>query len=320
VQGLEKIIILKLMGEKSKIIGEFGEKTVENFLKLIGWGNAPKNIEFKCVQHDKHGKKSHGLDFFFAYKSPLVDSVLKSVNISVKFTDNPYPNSPNSKFKEYFEDLVTAIECFKNSENISEIISSIKGYSKTEDVGVLFWLSNNEVGDGDIISKVVTAQLNSDNNFHSLFIVDNNRIDFIYKSISFAKSKFQNSDVLFYYPDTGKNLIPTQKQNCGEILPVEFINASILPLRIENRETKKTTLALFSIDSFNLNDLKRLIGLAQDISKSWSSNVLIAFPDFNSLTHMNDIRTAKSSFENAKIISNLEITSFNDNFKSLQTD
>lgn len=308
------------MGEKSKIIGEFGEKTVENFLKMIGWGNAPKNIEFKCALAEKHEKRTHGLDFFFSYKSPLVDGVLKSVNISVKFTDKAYPNSPSSKFKEFFYDLATAIECFKFSEDYSEIVSSANGYSKTDDVGVLFWLSNNEESSHDLIGKVSTVQLNSDNKFHSFYVVDNNRIDFIYKSLVFSKNKFPNCDIQFYYPDTGKNLIPTQKQNCGSILPVEYINTSILPLRVENKETGKTTLALFTINPFELNDLKRLIGLAQDISKSWSSNVLIAFPDFNGLSHMNEIRKAKSSFENSKLIDGLEILSYNDSFKSLQND
>lgn len=308
------------MGEKSKIIGEFGEKTVENFLKMIGWGNAPKNIEFKCTLTKKHEKRTHGLDFFFSYKSPLVDSVLKSVNVSVKFTDKVYPNSPNSKFKEFFYDLVTAIECFKFTEDYSEIVSSNKGYSKTEDVGVLFWLSNNEGSYKDLISKVSTVQLNSDNKFHSFYVVDNNRIDFIYKSLVFSKLKFPNSEIQFYYPDTGKNLLPTQKQNYGSIMPVEYINTSILPLRVENKETGRTTLALFTVEPFELNDLKRLIGLAQDISKSWPSNVIIAFPDFNSLTYMNEIRIAKTSFENSKIIDGLEILSYNDSFKSLQND
>jgi len=305
------------MGEKSKLIGEFGEKAVVNFLKIIGWGNSQKNIEIKCMKVKKHIGKTHGLDFFFHYKSPLVDSVLKCVYVSVKYTDKPYPNSPNSKFKEYYEDLASSIECFKHSSELSTIISSTNGYSRTEDVGVLFWLSNNDDTYFDLISKISTAQINEDYSFHSLFVIDNKRIDFIYKSIAFAKAKYTDSNILFFYPDTGKNILPTQKQNCGDILPVEYINSSILPLRIENESTGKTTLALFTIDSFSTVDLKRLIGLAQDISKSWSSNIIIAFPDYNALTHMNEVQMAKGAFENSKIVNNLEVVSFNDSFKSL---
>ena len=309
------------MGEKSKIIGEYGEKTVENFLKLIGWGSSPSNIEFKCIRPTKHDNaRTHGLDFYFAYKSPLVDSVLKSVSISVKFSNKVYPNSPNSKFKEHVKDIATAIECSKNSDDVIQFIASINGYSQTEETGVLFWLSNNIETYDDLITKVSTAQLTLENQFHSLFVVDNKRIDFIYKSIVFAKAKYPNSEILFYYPDTGKNILPTEKKNCGKILPVEYINSSILPLRIQDKETGKTTLALFTIDSFESRDLKRLIGLAQDISKSWSSGVLIAFPNYNTLNHKNDVKAAKLIYENNELIDNLEIASFNDSFTSLQND
>lgn len=309
------------MGEKSKIIGEYGETAVENFLKLIGWGSAPNNIEFKCIRPTKHDNaRTHGLDFYFAYKSPLVDSVLKSVSISVKFSNKVYLNSPNSKFKEYVKDLATAIECCKNSDEVVRFVASINGYSKTEETGVLFWLSNNEETYDDLITKISTAQLTLDNQFHSLYVVDNKRIEFIYKSIAFAKARFFNSEILFYYPDTGKNILPTVKKNCGKILPVEYINSSILPLRIQDKDSGKTTLALFTIDSFEPRDLKRLIGLAQDISKSWSSGVMIAFPNYNALNHSNDVKAAKLIYENNELIENLEIVSYNDSFTSLQND
>ncbi|WP_295840875.1 hypothetical protein [uncultured Apibacter sp.] len=173
------------MGEKSKMIGEFGEKTVENFLKLIGWGEAPRNIEFNCHK-EKHEKGTHGLDFFFPYKSPLVDFVLKKINISVKFTDKPYPNSPNSTFKGYFKDLASTIECFKTSPEYKEIINPIKNYSKGEDIGVLFWLSNDPETYTDLISKIANSILPADYNYDNIYIVDNKRIDFIYLSLKFA--------------------------------------------------------------------------------------------------------------------------------------
>ena len=79
------------MGEKSKLIGEYGEISIENFLRLIGWGEIPRNIEFNCSK-EIHKKKTHGIDFYYSYLSPLTDSVLKRICVSVKFTDKAYPN------------------------------------------------------------------------------------------------------------------------------------------------------------------------------------------------------------------------------------
>lgn len=312
------------MGEKSKLIGEYGEKSVEKFLKLIGWGEPSKNIEFKCLKENHLSKKTkkpkttHGLDFFYAYKSPLVDSVLKKVNISVKFSDDIYPNNPNSIFKDHFEDLVTAIECFKSSPESREIITSIKGYSNSEDIGVLFWLTNSSDSYSDVISKVSSAIVPTEYNYHSLYVVDNRRIDFVYSSLKFALAQFNNAELNFFYPDTGKNIIPSIKRNFGKILPVEYLNASILPLRVEDNQTKQTTLILFSIDAFELDDLKRLISLSQELSKSWSSKILICFPDYNELKHSSSVRIAKNIFEDENFTNNISVASFNDDFKSLQ--
>lgn len=305
------------MGEKSKLIGEYGEKSVENFLKLIGWGKSHQNIEFQC-SNETHKKRTHGLDFFFTYKSPLVDSVLKKINISVKFTDLPYPNSPSSTFKSHFDDLTKAIECFKLSQESKEIVSNIRNYSQSEEVGLLFWLTNNETSYNDLIPKLASVRFSEVYNYDSLYIVDNKRIDFIYKSLKYSLSRFKNCDITFFYPDTGKNIIPTTKRNFGKTLPVEYINTSILPLRIEETSTKKTTLALYTIEPFNTKDLKRLISLSKELSKSWPSNVIILFPEYNELSNASEVRIAKSAFEEESNMDQISVESYNDNFKSLQ--
>lgn len=305
------------MGEKSKLIGDYGEKSVEKFLNLIGWLDAPRNIQFACSKKT-HSKKTHGLDFFFAYKSPLVDSVLKKLHISVKFTDNPYPNNPNTKFKEYFEDLVSAIDCFKTSQEQREITKSIKNYSSSENVGLIFWLSNDATTYDDLFSKLVGVQLPHEYNFDSVYVVDNKRIDFIYQCLKYTKGKFLQSDINFFYQDTGKNIIPSIKQNYGKTLPIEFMNSSLLALRIEDLQTQQTTLALFTIDPFDNEDLVRLIGLSQELSKSWSSKILICFPDYNDLRHSQYVRISKGLFEDNNFTQNVSVESFNENFKSLQ--
>jgi hypothetical protein len=305
------------MGEKSKLIGEYGEKSVKNFLKLIGWRDSHNNIEFKC-SNENHKKKTHGLDFFFTYKSPLVDLVLKRVHISVKFTDKPYPNSPNSKFKEFYNDLASSIECFKISPESREITSSIKNYSRTEEIGVLFWLSNDEESYDDLISKIASAKLSTEYNFNSLFVVDNKRIEFIYNCLNYSSSKFKDLDISFFYPNTGKNIIPTIKSDFGKILPVEYINSSIIPLRLEDKTNNKTTLALFTIEPFSTEDLERLISLSKELSKSWSSEILILFPDYNELRNLKDVKIAKGYFEEENFTKNITVKSYKEDFKSLQ--
>jgi len=304
------------MGEKSKLIGEYGESSVARFLKMIGWGEPSKSIEFKCTT-ESHEKRTHGLDFFYAYKSPLVDLVLKKIYISVKFTDKPYPNSPSAKFKEHCEDLITAIECFDFSSESKQITSAIKHYDSIERNGLLFWLSNDTETYSDLISKVSSIKTISNGNYNCLYIVDNKRIDFIYKAILYCKNIYSEQKLTFFYPDTGKNINPITRQDFGDVLPVEYINSSILPIRLEDTETDTTTLSLFTIEPFETNDLKRLINLSQRLTNSWPAKVIIAFPNYNETRHQGDVRIAKSFFDN-DFTERLIITSYDNNFRKLQ--
>lgn len=305
------------MGEKSKLIGEYGEKSVENFLKMIGWGKAHQNIEFRCSD-ESHGKRTHGLDFFFTYKSPLVDNVLKKINISVKFSDLPYPTSPTSLFKKHFDDIIKALDCFKKSQESKDIISGIRNYNKSENIGLLFWLTNDEDSYIDLIPKLANVRFSENYYYDSFYIVDNKKIDFLYSCLKYSKTKFEDSEISFFYPDTGKNIIPSIKTNYGKVLPIEYINASILPLRIEGKLTKKITLALYTVDNFNVEDLKRLISLAKELSKSWTSEVLILFPNYNETRHSSFVRIAKGVFEEESFTDLVKVESYNDDFKSLQ--
>jgi len=309
------------MGEWSKAVGEFGEKAVENFLNVIGWDSPPKGIEFKCLNSANHSdtgeRNTHGLDFYFPYKSPLVDGVLKCVHVSVKYTSKKYPSSPTSDFKKHYEDLVNTIECFRSSQEKRDINDNFNGISSREDVGVLFWLSNDPESYKDLIAKIAGSQLSANDKFHSLFVVDNKRIEFIYQALQFAQSYCRTANVDVYYPNTGKNIIPTTKQSYGKMLPVEYINASILPLRIEEIGNNNCQLMLFTIDPFNLLDLKRLIGLSLELSGSWTTGIVIAFPDYNELENQMEVRSAKLSFQNRQTMERLKVVSYYDGFKSI---
>jgi hypothetical protein len=308
------------MGEWSKTVGEFGESTVANFLTLIGWTNTLNNLEIKCLEGRTHSdaknRSTHGIDLHFAYKSPLFDGVLKDICISVKYTSNKYLQYPKSTFKSYFEDLVYTIECFTNSEIRRDILSHYVGINSIEKVGVIFWLSNDPETYDDMISKVSSTQTITSNKVNSIFLVDNKRVEFIYNSLRFTKYKFPNHEIDFFYPSTGKNIMPTTRQSYGKILPVEYINTSIIPLRIANLANGSIHLLLFSIDNFSSSDLKRLIGLAQELCGSWTNSVYIAFPDYNELSHQREVTMVKGAFEE-QVVKNLRVDCYKDNFKSI---
>lgn len=306
------------MGEKSKLIGEYGEKSVENFLNLIGWSSLLKGITVDCVQQEEHGKKTHGIDFAFLYKSPLIDLVLKKVHISVKFTDKPYPNSPSSKFKEYFDDLASAIDCFQLSPKHHDWISNIQGFNSSENIGVLFWLSNDDSSYTNLIDKVNSIITPSNYNYDHFYLVDNERIEFIYQVILCARSYHEDYNYSFFYPETGKNINPLVKSDHGNILTVEYINSSILPLRLEAKNGSQTKLMLFSIHPFEKEDLKRLISLSQTLSKSWAAEILIAFNDYNQTRHVEDVNLAKSAFESTEFTKKISVINYTDNFRNLQ--
>ncbi|MEG0795985.1 MAG: hypothetical protein RR397_05695, partial [Odoribacter sp.] len=61
-----------MAGEFSKRIGEIGEDTVSNFLQLIGCGTPIKNFDISCINSQKHDCKTHGIDGYFHYQSPLI--------------------------------------------------------------------------------------------------------------------------------------------------------------------------------------------------------------------------------------------------------
>lgn len=309
------------MGEWSKTVGEFGEKTVENFLKLIGWGETPKNIEVECLKSKSHSKgeserQTHGLDFYFSYLSPLVDLTLKNVHVSSKFTADKYPNSPTRLFKDYLEDISTAVECFRFSEKKANCNAAIRGYKHVENIGVLFWLSNDSESYDDLSAKLNSSNVSWDGSMQMLYLVDNKRISFIIQVLKYIENNYWSDQRDFFYPNTGKNIIPSERKDYGKILPVEYINSSVLPIRIQD-QNGRTGLVLASIDPFSTSDFARLVGLAKDLSKSWSGFVNILFPDYNELNHSSDVRQVKNGFQKDLLTDTINVGSYNSSFTSI---
>jgi hypothetical protein len=304
------------MGEWSKKIGEYGEKVIENFFEAIGWSDLSKGIELPCINGKKHlndkgnPKQTHGIDFLYSYINPLVSAQLNNVLISSKFQNKKYPNNPSSTFKAFIDDLIETLECFDGSESKSSISLGFQ-CSTINDVGVLFWLNNQLDSNDDLILSVSNSRIADTQTNKTIFVMDNKRVAFILEIMKYIKMKSEKFDYSFYYPNTGQNLNPQGRQNVGKVLPVEFLNSSIIPIRLENKDNpKEKCLFLATIDSFEEDDFTRLMGLAKDITTDLAGEVIIAFPDYNELTHKNLETSAKQKFSVPEFTKTVSVVNF----------
>lgn len=308
------------MGEWSKKVGEAGESIAAKFLRLVGWDAAQAGVELPCVRPEVHkvsghARRTHGIDYLLGYRSPLVDGLGQNLIVSVKFSADQYPNNPARIFKDHFSDLAHTIECFKNSDVRRTLVQTVKGVAKTQDVGVLFWINNDRETEGDVISQLVRVIMPDTLNYEAIYIVDNRRARFIFDSVNYARRIANGCEVEFFYPDTGKNVNPLCHVKHGRMLPVEYINSSVLPLRIADKTLEKRILLLSTLERFSDAGLKRLLGLAQHLSQDWCSQVVIAFPDYDQLQHSNAVQIAKGSFSNSGFANAAEIHCYDEDFR-----
>ena len=303
------------MGEWSKKIGEYGEDLVEKFLSVIGWNDSLKGITIPCYMQDgehrndkEESVKTHGIDFMYSYMNPLFDGQLNNIIISSKYSMDKYPNSPTKKFKWYITDLINTIQCYSCSEKKAEFVS-LYNYSSHNDVGVLFWLSGSKDSTDDLISNVSSARLDVMCN-NTIYIVDNRHVAFILELIKYIKSqgKYNYS---FYYPSTGLNVNPTSRQNTGDILPVEYLNSSLIPFKLKNKSNpNETILFIGTLDEFEKDTFIRLMGLAKDLSTNLAGQVIIGFPDYKYLLHDEIVRTSKLGFQDANYTKTVKVINF----------
>lgn len=313
-----------MSGEISKSSGELGEKRVSDFLELIGWIPNQSNLSITCYESDKHNKAgdlkgTHGIDKCFCYESPLDISTLIHTVISVKHTINSYPSSPNSNFKEYVHDLAHTIECFNESEEISQNRDDFD-VDDEQVIGILFWLSSGNNTHNAIIEKVSNPILNKDLVYERIHVLDNDRLDFITDAINLVKNKYKDFTYSFYYIDTPTNLSSSQKVSSGQLLPIEMLSSDIQVFKLERE--KEVVLVLVVKNEFHEDTLKRILGLAHSLSNDLTSNVHIYFPKFDSiqLSNINIVDRIKSQFRQKSFIKNTHIFGYHLGHKDIKVD
>jgi len=312
------------MGEVSKNSGELGEKYVSNFLNLIGWTNHQEGLSIECIEPEKHntnnsknGRKTHGIDKLYTYISPMDTSTLIHSIVSVKHTQDEYPSSPNSKFKEFMQDLAYTIECYPESELI---IQNRSNYNVEDEkiIGLLFWISSKSDRNYSIINNLQNPRLNDDLLYDRIQIIDNDRMEYISKSIDLIKIKYKNYKYSFYYFETPNNIADKEKQSSGKVLPIEMLNSDIQIYKLE--KDKEIILVLVLKDNFHKDILKRIFGLAHRLSNNLTSNIHIYFKNFEHEVQENKniVNNIKQQFKDKSFIEHTFVFGYDIGFKNTQ--
>ncbi|MAD88134.1 MAG: hypothetical protein CMK64_00395 [Pseudoalteromonas sp.] len=314
------------MGELSKKIGEKGEKLVSEFLTIIGWDNFLDDESISCHFPDKHKRASaknnrttHGIDVFHSFRSQLQDYTLENIVLSVKYTKDPYPANPSSKFKEHLKDLAQTVECFMKSDLRSSNNEDyeMSGINKASDVGVLFWLSNHKESDQDVISKIANINLDKSLNFSTVHVVDNSRAAFIYDSVNYIRNNYRNYECYFHYAFSSSNFKDPEIDKYGSIMPVEYLTSNLLPFRIIDKHTKKVSFCLSSREEFSEEAINRLLYLASDVSQDFTGDFIFLFPEYDSLKHDPILKRAKRLKKDTKSSLNVVVKSYSSDFRNL---
>jgi hypothetical protein len=302
------------MGEISKRTGELGEETATRFLERIGWNNGQQNISIPCNDSVKHpGRETHGIDHLKLYTCPLIQQRLVHGVVSVKATQN-YDRYPNSKLKSHLKELSDICNCYNRSNVKGDASQNFldTGVIESESiVGVLIWLSGEENDEQrDLKVETSTAQIDDieDFQFEAAYLVDIKQAEFIWTILTNADQQFAGWE--FLYIETGLNYREDIKIKTGPILPVEYINASVIPMKYSN--AKGEHIVLYTSENFNEEDLKKYAGMANKLSASFAGSIEILFPNYRINGNENTVRRVMDFFSDQSTSSKIKIGSYQD--------
>lgn len=313
------------MGELSKKIGQHGEKVVLNFLKTIGWISPSDGESIPCCNPDAHKRKegtprtTHGIDLFYSYKSNLEDFCLENILVSVKYSMSPYDSPPDSSFKKHFKDIAQTVECFSKSSLRNESNKSYEysGIRKSNDIGVLFWLTNDVDSDQDIVSKISNVSLDRSLEFGRIQVVDSARASFIYNTVKFASSYKGDSEAYFHYAFSSSNYTDPHIEKYGKTLPVEYLSSPIIPIRIIDTKSRKQIFLISCNESYNENAMRRLLNFASDVCQEFSDDFVFLFSRYDELIDRPSVNSAVRSLGERSNRFNVSVHSCKDDFRGL---
>lgn len=308
---------MTIMGEFSKYVGEVGEDIVNDFLTLFGWRNMCNNKKVDCCV-SIHEKITHGVDALYVYDSLLQKQTLVSVVVSAKYSASSY-TSVKSTFRDHFKDIANTIECYNKSQLKRNITKNYKGSSRKEDIGVLFYLNNDENEEKDNIKgTIANTRIESTLKFNTIHVIDNARAKFLFESLNFIRKKYKDCD--FFCNNTTLNIASSKTHT--KIMPVEYITSPIIPISVASENGRRFIL-LCDFD-FSKESLILVFNLARKLCSDFSSHYEIYFRQYNALTDDPIIDEVKMSQinEDDDIIESIDvqISSYNSNFRNIKNE
>lgn len=307
-------------GEWSKRIGETGENRVKGLLSLLGWAPLITNYDIPCANPSEHGtgeekrhRREHGLDGSFKYLCPLVDATQQHVVVSVKYGSERYPTEGKlaRKFGEHYRSLSQMCTCYGKSSLFGDLTTADETATRFSIAGVLFWLNHCEEDDHTSICPALVSS-RPDAEPAPVFLVDNNQAKFLYDSIAFARRNYPDSYTFNYQP-TGKNLDSRNRRHSGGLLPLQMLNSPQIVFRVSKPEK---ILIICSKSLFSDGELKRLCDMAQVLTLGWSSQIIMAFPDYDDLRHVQAADKVKQMFSEDDALKKLNVYSLQDSFRN----
>lgn len=308
-------------GETAKKIGDDGEKMMKEFLSLVGWRNLSTNVEYACFSGQKHkisksDRLNHNVDGIFHYNSPLNHSEADIILCSSKHNQDEYSDS--TKAFNHLKDLAQSLECAPRDFEFSNKYDT-KGKTKTFK-GVLFWVSSNrDEATVSMAEKISTALIKEHEdetisaklrglNFDSIYLVDNKKATFIVSAIKTAQLQFAGRKIKFLFPHTGLNNRSEDIMAYGDVMPIQYINTSLLPIVVDDGD--KVSVLLFCDSEFSPEYLKRIIWLAHKIS-GLVGDITLYFNDYDTTTHLEDVNRIKQSFQHSTLADKVKVRKYN---------
>ncbi|PZF74998.1 hypothetical protein [Taibaiella soli] len=317
-------------GEFPKKVGEDGEKMMREFLKLVGWGALAPASSFSCSLGEKHklsdsDRQGHNVDGIFHYANPLNHDETDVVLCSAKHNQDAY--SAKSKAYSHMKDLAQSLECAPKDFSFN---SEFENWDRKKVYkGLLFWISSNPSERNEsMVDKISDGFLKEDDpdgkprlrgiNFDSIYVLDNKKVTFIYSSVKTAQQLYPGNQINFLYPHTGLNNSPHDLQPYGKILPIQFMNTSILPIVVDDANSVK--VLIFCDIDFDKEYLKRIIWLAHKTC-GLANKVDIFFNDYDVTSDSKTEAVVKQMFPDSQLISKTTIRRINEyDFVTLKED
>jgi len=304
-------------GELAVKTGADGELMMENFLKAIGWMSLSKNIQFNCNLGAKHKssksqseRSTHNIDGVFYYDNPLNHKDKDVVLCSSKHNLEGY--TTKNKIFEFLREMAYSLECASSDYAFS---SQFDGNDRSSVYkGVLFWVSSNDKEKNVSIINNVSDEIMDDEEaetprlktreFDSIYLVDNQKVSFILSAIKTAESQYHNASIKFLYPHTGRNNETDKVMVAGEIMPIQYINSSLLPIVIDG---ERVTVLLFCDELYSVESVKKMIWFAHKIS-GLANSIRIFFNDFDVTKHQGEVNIVKQSFKDHSLTNKIEFS------------